>query len=204
MKRIGVFDESLIVVTSDHGEEFLDHGAWEHQKTLYEEQLRIPLLFKMPRGRGGSGRVSGQVSLVDVAPTVSDALGLQAPPSYQGRSLLQAIDEGDGDSAKDVWSETEHTLDGSHKLSLRRGASGAKAIFTMADDGSTAIELFDLGDDRFEQHPLDASGSLAGLMKRLEAYLSDSARHREGRSAVPAVDLDADELERLRSLGYVR
>lgn len=204
MKRIGLFDASLVVVTSDHGEEFLDHGGWEHQKTLYEEQLRIPLLMKLPGERRGGERVSAQVSLVDVAPTISELLGLEAPKTYEGRSLLPAIEARGAFSPREAWSETEHTLDGSHKVSLRRGAQQAKAIFTIAKDGSTGIQLFDLGVDPKEQDPLDAESSREGLLRKLDDYLNDAAERRAGRADVPEVELDAEALERLRSLGYLR
>ncbi|HJS74456.1 MAG TPA: sulfatase, partial [Vicinamibacteria bacterium] len=129
MKRLGVFENALVVVTSDHGEEFLDHGAWEHQKTLYEEQLRIPLLIKLPGSSVSSQRVKGQVSLIDVAPTVLDVVGIGAPETFEGRSLLDAARTGEA-AESEAWAETEHTLDGSRKIAARRGDSGEKAIFT--------------------------------------------------------------------------
>jgi arylsulfatase A-like enzyme len=207
MKRLGVFENALVVVTSDHGEEFLDHGQWEHQKTLYEEQLRVPLLIKFPNvpnglnGAMGSRRVSGQVSLVDVAPTVLDALGVPAPMTFEGRSLLRAS-RGSELPEAEAWAETEHTLDGSRKVALRRGAFGEKAIFTLKE-GDVAIELFDLARDPRETKRLDAGASRSLLERRLAAYLTEAEARRGGKTP-PAVELDPEDLERLRSLGYLK
>jgi len=201
MKRLGVFKNALVVVTSDHGEEFLDHGQWEHQKTLYEEQLRVPLLIKFPNAAMASRRVSGQVSLVDVAPTVLDALGVPAPPTFEGRSLLDAA-RGSEAAEAEAWAETEHTIDGSRKIAVRRGASGTKSIFTLTKSG-IEIELFELGRDPRETERLDDGGSRSALEGRLAAYLAEAEARRRGKSR-PEVELDPEDLERLRSLGYLK
>jgi arylsulfatase A-like enzyme len=78
----GALANTLVVVTSDHGEEFLEHGSWEHQKTLYGEVIRVPLVV---RGPGvPARREPAPVSLLDVAPTVLAWAGLPAPASFQG------------------------------------------------------------------------------------------------------------------------
>jgi arylsulfatase A-like enzyme len=198
MKSLGLFENALVVVTSDHGEEFLDHGQWEHQKTLYEEQLRVPLVIKFPRAAAkGAERVSGQVSLIDVAPTVLDVLGIPAPSTFEGRSLL-----GGAGAVEEAWAETEHTLDGSRKIALRRGASGEKAIFTQKER-HLEIELFDLARDPRESERLDAAAFREDLERRLAAYLAEAGARRGGKTG-PPVELDPEDLERLRSLGYVK
>lgn len=203
MKRLGVYDDSLVVVTSDHGEEFLDHGMWEHQKTLYEEQLRIPLIMKLPGGAKGPRRVQGQVSLIDVAPTILDLLGIASPATYQGQSLLSSMDRGKSEVRERAWAETEHTLDGSHKFALRRGSGGKKVIFTVKGDAD-AIELYDLSRDGKETRSLKESASRDGLEKELAVYVADVERRRANKARSPDVILDRRDLERLRSLGYLK
>jgi arylsulfatase A-like enzyme len=199
MKRLEMFDEALIVVTSDHGEEFLDHGGWEHQKTLYEEQLRVPLIVKFPRGEGRGRRVSAQVSLLDIAPTIVEYLGLSSPPSFQGRNLLP-IEEIGNDI---VWSETEHTLDGSHKLSMRRGSGREKLIFSLLGRKreDSIVELYDLPNDPVERTDLAATtpDTVNENWTRLVEFL-DTAIEWEG-SSVP-VELTPEQLDKLRLLGY--
>ena len=209
MKSLGIFHKSVIVVTSDHGEEFLDHGHWEHQKTLYEELLRIPLLVKLPSGKGSGRRVSEQVSLVDVAPTILEALSVPRPPSFVGRSLFELLGAAPKSEHREAWSETEHTIDDSRKLSLRLGEGGRKAIFTLRDNSvSVDVELFDLARDPNELQalgPTPANDEMRqAFEKRLEEYLRDTAAAREGNRDIPAVELDPEERERLRALGYIR
>jgi arylsulfatase len=78
LRSEGLLDRTLLVVTADHGEEFLDHGFFFHEldQPAYEELLRVPLLVRFPGGRGGGTRVDRPVRMVDVAPTVLEAVGL--------------------------------------------------------------------------------------------------------------------------------
>jgi hypothetical protein len=108
------------------------------------------------------------------------------------------------DASRETWSETEHTVDGSHKLALRRGSSSPKAIFSIREDDRVTIELFDLGRDPRELEPLDPAAAQERLEARLRDYLSGVAVAREGRAETPRVELDPEERERLRSLGYVQ
>ncbi|MEA2604660.1 MAG: hypothetical protein QOF89_5652 [Acidobacteriota bacterium] len=85
----GLWEETVIVFVSDHGEEFLDHGSWEHGKTLHTEMLDVPLIVRAP---GASGRVvERQAQQADVVPTILDLLGLPVPARLEGRSLLSSI-----------------------------------------------------------------------------------------------------------------
>lgn len=91
----GRLGNTAVVVTADHGEEFLDHGRLGHHPTLYDELIHVPLLVWLPSDARGaldvatSGRVPGQVSLLDVAPTVTDLLGVEPAPRFGGRSALR-------------------------------------------------------------------------------------------------------------------
>ena len=203
MKRLGVFDKSLIIVTSDHGEEFLEHGSWEHQKTLYEELLRVPLLMKLPGSNHGGRRIGGQVSLIDVAPSVLRALSIPVPDVFQGASLLGRVDSDSvGGGAREAWAETEHTLDGSHLLARRIGFDDEKSIFKMAS-AVREVVFFDLLRDPMEHHPLPGEG-VAEAVRALDAFLEAARQRRGGEGINPGVELSPDEEERLRSLGYVR
>jgi arylsulfatase A-like enzyme len=207
MKELAVFDKALVVVTSDHGEEFLEHGGWEHQKTLYEEVLRIPLLIKLPGGEGGGRRVSQQVSLVDVAPTIAEALEVSATDGFQGRSLLGLI-HGSGTSGEvEAWSETEHTVDDSHLVALRQGSTGKKLIVGRYPEGrKPAIELFDLAVDPEEKDDLAAGEPswVERALLRVETFLLQAAERRENVAPLPPVELTPDQLDKLRALGYAR
>ena len=86
------FDRTMIVFTSDHGEEFGEHGQYGwHAHSLYEELLRVPLVIKLPESRFAGERVARQVRLIDVAPTVLDALEAPIPDEFSGVSLLEIL-----------------------------------------------------------------------------------------------------------------
>jgi arylsulfatase A-like enzyme len=98
--------DTLIVLTADHGEELYEHGGWKHGRTLYEEQLRVPLVMRWDEVIAERRRVASPVRLIDVAPTLLEAAGLRAPAgSATGRSLLGEL-RGDGKAApEDVYVE---------------------------------------------------------------------------------------------------
>lgn len=91
----GRFDRSLILVTSDHGEAFLEHGVFMHSRELHQEMLRVPLVVKWPaQVEGFAPEVDEPATLIDLAPTLVDGLGLSAERGFQGRSLLSRVFEG--------------------------------------------------------------------------------------------------------------
>ena len=200
MKRLRVFDKSLIVVTSDHGEEFLEHGGWEHQKTLYEEQLRVPLMLKLP-GQTRASRENVPVSLIDVAPTILETYSIPLPASFQGKSLRGVALGQNRPARRELWAETEHTVDGSHLLSLRRGADGRKIIYARGD-GKPSMRFFDLDVDPMESSEVAVSDVERGAASdRLRLYISEMTKPR--REGAP-VELTDEEIQRLRALGYIQ
>jgi arylsulfatase A-like enzyme len=92
LKEEGLYDESLIIVTSDHGEEFADHGGWAHFHTLYNELLHVPLIIKYPSFLADANRqrIESVTGLIDVVPTIRDVLAAHwSAAGFRGRSLLR-------------------------------------------------------------------------------------------------------------------
>jgi hypothetical protein len=87
----GLYDDLMIVVTSDHGEEFGEHGGFWHGTTLYEEQIRVPLIVKLPKGDLAGTRIAWQARTLDVAPTITAALGLAPGAGWQGQDLVADV-----------------------------------------------------------------------------------------------------------------
>ena len=90
LEEQGLYDRSLIVLTSDHGEEFQEHGKFLHSQ-IYDESVRVDLLLKLPRQHLAGTRIDTQIEIVDLLPTVLDLIGLQASHPLQGRSLVPLI-----------------------------------------------------------------------------------------------------------------
>lgn len=92
LRAQGAYDDSLIVLTADHGEEFHEHGGWWHGITLYDEQIHVPLIMKLPRAELSGMRVPWQVREIDVAPTFAYLTKAKASDMWQGKNLLDAGD----------------------------------------------------------------------------------------------------------------
>jgi arylsulfatase A-like enzyme len=196
LERRGLYDELLIVVTSDHGEEFQDHGGWWHGLTLYDEQIGVPLLAKWPRSRRGAPpRWKGQVRAIDIAPTILSFVGAPVPPSTQGDDLLAGVDR-----ERVVYAEEDH--EGNVLQALR--TEGWKLIRANPDNprGLAELELYRVAEDPAEQLDLaeiqpDRTQLLLGDLITL-GFAAQSF-------AVPdqMAEIGDEECERLRALGYV-
>jgi len=91
MRASGVYDDTLVVLTSDHGTELGEHGGFWYGETLYDEQIHVPLVVRLPANRNAGARAPWQVRLLDVGPTLTAALGLDAHPTWAGRDLLAEV-----------------------------------------------------------------------------------------------------------------
>jgi arylsulfatase A-like enzyme len=194
LRARGLEKSTLVLVTSDHGEEFLEHGSWEHQKTLYEEVVRVPMAI---RGPGiPVRRETGQAGVIDVAPTILDWAGLEIPASVQGRSLLRPS------AAREAFGETDHTADGTRKLFLRGGQGRWKAILSLGRDSGavSAEEWYDLAADPGESRSRPPGAAQAGTLRQRALQRWRTAR---AGAAGPHVELTPEQRERLRALGYV-
>ncbi len=206
LEEMGLIRDTLIVLTSDHGEEFREHGSFGHGFTLYDEQLLVPLIFSWP-GRIPSGRrVETPVRLIDVVPTLLQLLGLGGrlvPGRLDGRSLVPLV-KGEGPpwipSPLAAFSQTE--LGGRELYALR--TDRFKVIY---DAGSEAWEFYDLSRDPGEKRNLgrDGAGAFTALAEELRAYREKASRSSGiGSAAGEKVRLDRDSIQTLKSLGYIQ
>ena len=91
LKALGLYESTLIVITSDHGEMLGEHGELDHTYFIYQSAIRIPLIFKLPGSKVGR-RIDDPVGIVDIVPTVCSMLGVEAPDPVQGRDLSETFD----------------------------------------------------------------------------------------------------------------
>lgn len=207
----GVLDNAIVILTADHGEELNEHGLLGHHQTLYEEVIRVPLLV-LPSGSARRTDVHDIVELVDLAPTITDLVGLPRPASFEGRSLADSH----GVGRERGWARLRWRL--SH-----RDQGPERAVSELAKDGQllrlsphvralvdgsakliTGVDeerfFYDLATDPGEQHPDQlAPPARAALTSADAAFVSDVAR-RAGAARTHA--LDAETRERMRVLGY--
>ncbi len=190
----GLSGRTALLVTSDHGEEFMERGAVLHARTYFDEVIAVPLILRgagVPRGM----RSEIPASLVDVAPTLLSLVGLPVPPSMEGRDLSALWRSGaprpgpryvfaEADRAHGVPDRFRMVLDERYKL--------------IADRVSGETQLYDLREDPGERH--DLAGERPDLVReRLEALEAWVAR---GVAQPSPVDLSEEDREALRALGY--
>ena len=147
LKRRGLYDATLLIVTSDHGEEFQEHGGWWHGTTLYEEQLHVPLLIKLPRQAQGGARRADLARLIDLPSTIAAAARVPPDPAWQGRDLF-----GDAPAPDAVLAETDHQ--GNAVRAARAAAWKLIEANPNNPRGLQPLELYDLDRDPDERHNL--------------------------------------------------
>lgn len=186
-----LLDGTLFVLTSDHGEEFLERGGVLHGRTQFQEVMRVPLLMRGP-GLGAGRRDAAPASLLDVMPTVLTLLQVDAPASLDGENLLRAGAEREGrylfgeadhnNAEPDITRAVRHR---SYKLHFDR-LTGRRALFDLVRDPLERV-------DRAASEP----AVTADLEARLERFMQIRGE------AAPPARLTPEEVEKLRSLGYL-
>lgn len=198
------WDNTMVVVCSDHGEEFNEHGGWYHGTTLYDEQLRIPLLVRLPNSELGGTDENSWAGLIDIAPTVARLAGATVPEGMsQGADLFTGL-AGSG-PRRVMYAEEDH--EGNRIRSVRYGNDDQEWKFIEANaDNPRRLpehELFEMRSDPGEEQNRaeDESEELTnsqGILGRAREAASQGA---VSRSALGAIDAAA--CEQLRALGYM-
>jgi arylsulfatase A-like enzyme len=193
LRERGLLDQTVLVITADHGEEFLEHGMFQHGQQLYQETVQVPLLIRVPGVPAAA--VTRPVQSLDLKPTVLSLLGLQG-------------------LSESAWGETlpprgpERALFLSTETGVEQGVPGTLAKHAVVVDEAKLVwvpvlgktELYDLAQDPAESRDLAATEPerTALLRRRIEAWLE------EARPELPAYEnLDPESLEIMKELGYL-
>jgi arylsulfatase A-like enzyme len=197
----GLYDRTVVALTSDHGEEFGDHGHLWHGKTLYEEQLRVPLIIRRPGEPHAGHRIATPVQLVDVAPTLLAAAGLDVPQQVTGVRLPPA----EADARRAIFASLEldghagrAVLDLPWKLIVRSAQPEQEPRKLRGG-------LFDLMDDPFETKDLrearpEVADRLEAMLREREAH---AARVPKPEKQLAQRELPDDVRAALEVLGYL-
>jgi arylsulfatase A-like enzyme len=187
---------TLVIISSDHGEEFLEHGFYEHRKTLYEETTRVPLVIAMPARDNASLETvepDTPISLVDLAPSVLNYLGIEVPTTMDGEPGLLT---GDVTADRPVFT----VLRTGGEKSLAAVIVKEKKAIMAALPAETSFEYYDLESDPGEQRPLPEDDGFSHLTALLETWFI-SRTNRPG-SVGPESRLP-EERKDLKALGYM-
>ena len=196
LKQAGVFDQTLIIITSDHGELLGEHGEQTHSYFVYHNALRVPLIIRLP-GQGRGVRVDQLTGIVDIVPTVCALAGIDPPADLHGHDLSGFFDGGAlPPDDRYVYCESLYSTKYDTQGLLGLVVGDWKYIQT------TRPELYDLARDPAEARNLAAQEQdrAARMRQRLRELLDDQLRREADQSRLR---MDPAEINRLRSLGYV-
>ena len=194
-------DETLIALTSDHGEAFIEHGERGHTKGIYDESVHIPLIVRYPTVFPAGTRRRENTDLMDLSATLADIAGADIPEYWRGRNLAQPIIDVPSFTMSHPAPIIQFTgiIDKNHKL--------------IWNEISKSIEIYDIANDPLEQAPLDVvehAATIDSLLQSLKEFRRASAslranlideKHKLGPREVPKVP-DAIR-KQLESLGYL-
>jgi len=200
LEKRGLSEDTMVVLVADHGEEFWDHGSVGHGHSVYEELLHIPMLVRVPGVTREPVRIQSAVGLVDVMPTVLEALGEPVPPELSGRSLLSEI-RGALPTAPRV--TVSGFMDG-----WRTAVLGNLKLIQRTE---RRVMLHDLASDPHEQTDLAATRPVSVRYLRGELGLALAATQAIDDAPVPGkrvhreqkTNIDAATEAQLKALGYV-
>lgn len=210
LETSGSLKQTIVVVTSDHGEQFWEHGTWRHGQTLYDHQLLVPLILRLPHslretlGVSGSGVIEDQVRLIDIYPTLLDLLGIGLEKETQGRSLVPLL-LGRTLPLVDAIAESLNVENRESKAvrSLGHKFIRTRSIRPDATAPWGSDELYDLLRDPEEARNLagEQTERSAELADHLESLTAGAWGHNE--NLLEKGPLDPDLEKRLRGLGYL-
>ncbi|MDP8221947.1 MAG: sulfatase [Candidatus Lernaella stagnicola] len=215
LKKRGLTENTMIVITSDHGEEFLEHGGRVHMAQCWQETIHIPLMMQVPWIDRRGVTLDAPVSHVDFLPTFLDLLGVGGAPKLQhGLSLARVIENDEPLPRRELLSQTVRGRLTNH----RRGRPGTWTViltpelrkfhrFNHPTDGFRA--LFDIGKDPKEQkdlgetYPKDMDRFAGAYSKFVRAFRKEKARLHKRQKSETDVNIEPEFQQQLKDLGYL-
>ncbi|MFW6140179.1 MAG: sulfatase-like hydrolase/transferase [Acidobacteriota bacterium] len=216
LKNHNLYQNSMIILLSDHGEEFFEHKRWAHGSDLYNEQIRVPLLIKFPEQRFKGKKIKENVSLLDVLPTIMDFYGIKHSKNIRGQSLLPSIQ-----TSKKLERPIVSSIYKFKPFELLPGKialiqNNYKMIFNKRYTHETykyfedpppniesTVELYDLEKDPGERNNLFTKNikikdEMFDYLKKIMNEMDQTQRRTDREEKI-----SEEMLERLRTLGYI-
>jgi arylsulfatase A-like enzyme len=199
LRARGLFDKTWILVTSDHGEEFLEHGMLKHGHSLHEELIRVPLLLRAPDSPRNGQRWRVPVSLLDVVPTLTRLAGAQSPPAAPlARDLGPWLAGGPEPASTPLLAENFSHAPGRWDGRQRATLQGSWKLIEYLDQKRR--ELFRLDSDPLEQVDLsdDRRGQVLVMQATTDSLMADGTP-----AQAPVAGPDPELIKKLKAMGYV-
>ncbi len=183
LEALGVAQNTIVLVTSDHGDEFLEHGGFGHGTSVYGELVNIPLIVFDPRNQESARRISHITQGIDVAPTLLNLVGITPPEEFRGTSVFSR-------------SEVVYSEDGPWKSALTPKGK----IVLNVEEGTTQVYSTQ---DLLDQNPIANPELESKLRSILQNYLSLERSDPSANKSKVGPSWTREEYEQLRALGYV-
>lgn len=193
MQSLGVADKTVLFISADHGEQFLEHGRWDHGRDAYDPVVHVPLIMHDPRDLCYGLTIEAPVHTFDISATVLDLAGVPAEPEHQAKSLMPLV-TGEADR---TWEYS--FIDSEDARALRN------ECWKFIEDRKYGFEmLFDLAADPGElENLVDVDTAQADeLRRKMAAIVAANAIIAQGGFLEPHA-LDAESIEQLKALGYI-
>lgn len=209
LERLDLYDNTMVILTADHGEEFMERNWIGHTRTLYGELINVPLIIKLVNSERGGFRTNRNVGVIDIFPTIIRACGidLNGKIKTQGKDLLKAVREGKGDEKRDpIFSEVNFS-DGGYNKEVEAFKKSIicerwKMIKNLEDN---SIELYDLNNDQKEEDNVAMYNQdvVAKLNKQLRKWQEENLDFFAHKKREDRTDIRNDLKEKLKNLGYI-
>lgn len=208
LKKLELYNNTMIIITSDHGEEFYEHGMWMHGGQLYNELIKIPLIIKFPKSKYKGKRVKKNVRIIDILPTVLKELNIDySILNFDGKDLFPLIQERK-DAERICYAEIPikgnlgkiSVIYKNYKLILNRIIHKDKFKDQAPPE---ELELYNLKVDPMEKNNLanEDKQMVKYLLEKIEQYSHQEKRIKFKRTEKPIIDKELEE--RLKALGYI-
>jgi arylsulfatase A-like enzyme len=192
----GTLDEAIVILTSDHGEQLYEHHNWDHGNSLYDEELHVPLIIRLPGPHRTGSQVNRIVSLIDLMPTILALAGVPDVEGLQGEDLHALLDGGEvgRDHAETFATAVKW------KPSLYSARTETHKLIKDMDRTDAGSELYDLQRDPAETRAVGEPQALQAMEDTLKGFFA--ANERRERLEPGSAEIAPDVQERLRALGY--
>jgi len=209
LAALGLLEKTVVLLVSDHGDEFFEHGNKGHHRTVYDEVIHVPFVLRLPGKAHAGQRVEDQVSLVDVLPTLLESAAIAVPPDAEGISVRHFF-EGTPPQRDAVYSEFYDKQGFNLQVARRTAADKTIHHFNRITHPTRgAVEYYELATDPRERD--DRSGqrcdAVDSSLTKMGGWLNQQWRAERSAEAAAgghsSIKIDNETMERLKSLGYV-
>lgn len=199
LKELQLYNRTLVLFTSDHGEEFYEHQGVKHGDTLYEEQIHIPIIIRDPFHFPSEQRIGSMVGTIDIMPTILRLLNISVPAECEGKSLIPLIKDEKNFFIDNLFFEED--LDGIIIQAIRR--KQWKLIFYPK---TNKLVLFNLEKDAEEKHDMatEYPELASSLYEEMKHWHQKQIEKRTGLLRPKVQKLSEETIKQLRALGYLK